>query len=187
MKSSLLKSIFLVSRIILPAILCVLLILGLKQYVKYQLILIFSIIIVFFNYGKTKYNYLLSFLISIISSYLVFFISFGIYLGIGFIFQNIDLEKTGYGIIEKFIFLIMVLVVPPLLMFYCYRIIFNAEKTNYFKYIKWSSIIVLVIYGIIRFFHKDDYLFVVWQFIMVLALQLILYQKELKTLFKSKN
>ncbi len=73
-------------------------------------------------------------------------------------------------------------------MFYSYRIVFKIEKTNYFNYIKWVSIIILLILGVTNvIFIMKDFIFFSWQVTMALALQLILYQKELKTLFKAKN
>ena len=52
--------------------------------------------------------------------------------------------------------------------------------------IKWSSVFTLIILGLTNLFFKNMYLFILWQFIMALALQLILYQDEVKRLFSSK-
>ena len=70
------STILLIGRIILPPMLCTILLLYLKEYIDYQLVLIFGIMIVLFNYGKTKNNFVLSFFISIILSYSVFFFIF---------------------------------------------------------------------------------------------------------------
>ena len=50
-----------------------------------------------------------------------------------------------------------------------------------------SSIVSLIIYGLVRKGFEDEYAAAFWQSIMVLALQLIIYQKELIALFKPKN
>lgn len=192
MKSSLLNIIVLTGRIILPAILCALLIAGVKQYTNYEFLLIFGIVIILVNYSKTKYYFLLSFFISVILSYIVFFTSIVIYFGIGYIIMGGDLDRTGdmvvLGInINKLLLLIPVAVISPLLMFYSYNILFKTEKTSYFIFIKWASVVVLILLGIISDFYDDGYMYIYWQVTMVLALQLILYQTELKALFKPKK
>jgi len=77
-------------------------------------------------------------------------------------------------------------------MFYSYRILFRIEKTSYFNYIKCISIFLIIIacFGLIKSVSNnvDIHTFMAWQFVMALALQLILYQNELKEMFnKPKN
>jgi len=93
MKSSLLNSVLLVGRIILPAILCSLLVLILdKSHWDYHVITTFSLIIILFNYGKTKYNYILSFFISFVLSCCVLILTLAIQAGFGYFIQK-DFEK----------------------------------------------------------------------------------------------
>lgn len=199
MKSSLLKNILLVGRVILPAILCVLLICAFErlEYFKYNAIYFiissFGIIAILLNLKKIKHNFILSFLISVVLSYAVFFLSIFISGVIKFIFfMRGDIDKKVEGVvlgydINALLLLIPVAIVSPLLMFYSYRIIFKIEKTSYFIFIKWASIVVLILLGTINDFYDDGYMYIYWQVTMALALQLILYQTELKALFKPKK
>jgi len=193
MKSSLLKNILLVSRVILPAIICALLILILKQYMEYQFILIFGIAIILFNYGKTRYNFILSFLLSVILSYGVFFLAILIPGVIGFLAMGGGLDGKKPEMIlgvnmNSFFYITTVAIIAPLFMFYCYRILFKTEKIKYFNLIKWVSVVVLLIFGVTNVYSvMEDSILIYWQVVMALALQLILYQKELKALFKSEK
>ena len=180
------STILLIGRIILHPMLCTILLLYLKEYIDYQLVLIFGIMIVLFNYGKTKNNFVLSFFISIILSYSVFFLSFGIYLGFGYLLKGGDIEKIIDGFIlgipiATLHYLIIVSIIAPLLMFYSYKILFKIKNTKQFIYIKWFSIVVLFLFGLTNIFFENE----LWQFIMLLALQLILYEKEVNKLLKS--
>tara|TARA_B110001450_G_C17558783_1_gene455834 strand:+ start:682 stop:1041 length:360 start_codon:yes stop_codon:yes gene_type:complete len=78
-------------------------------------------------------------------------------------------------------------IVSPLLMFYSYKLLFKIENTNYFRVIKWTSVFLLIILGFTNLFFVNEYLFILWQFIMALALQLILYEKEIFELINRKN
>ncbi len=185
------KKILLVGRIILPAILCALLTgIFIDNYGDYWVISIFGIAIILFNYGKTKYNFILSFFISIILSWTVFFFSIVISTPIQYLIEEFGLDKKGLGFnITGLRFLISVVIISPLLMFYCYKILFRIENINYSKSIKWLSIIALfIVVGLLQMIYKkEDHIYVVWQFILAFALQLILYQNELKALFKLKT
>ena len=66
-------------------------------------------------------------------------------------------------------------------MFYSYKILFKIKNTKQFIYIKWFSIVVLFLFGLTNIFFENE----LWQFIMLLALQLILYEKEVNKLLKS--
>lgn len=178
-------NILLISRIILPPVFCVLLMLYIKEFIDYQFVLIFGIVIVLFNYGMTKYNFILSFFISIILSYFVFFLSFAIYLGLGYLIKGGDTEKIINGFIlgvsiNTFHYLILVSIIAPLLMFNAYKILFKIENTKQFIYIKWISIIILFLFGLTNVFFENE----LWQFIMILALQLVLYQRRFFKLIK---
>lgn len=186
---SLLNVILLAGRIILPAILsCLLVLCFLGGYKEYLIIGTFGIAIILFNYGKTKYNYFLSFLISVILSYIVFFLSIVIPGVVGYIVTLGNSDKKIEGVIlgydiNALLFLIPTAIVSPLIMFYSYRILFKIEKTSYFNYIKLISVLILVLLGMFQDFYNNNYTYIYWQVIMLLALQLILYQKELEVLF----
>lgn len=196
MNSSLLNNILLSGRVILPSIICSLTTLILmKTYWSYMFILTFSVIILLFNYRKIKRNFLASFFLLAVLSYTVFFLSIGIEGLTKYLFFmefNIDKKVDGsiLGIDKNVLLsLISIAIISPILMYNVYTIIFKIEKTNYYNYIKWISIILIIGFGQTRIAYKNnyDYMFMVWQFVMALALQLILYQKELKALFKPKN
>jgi hypothetical protein len=193
MNSSLINKILIISKIIFPAILCVLLTpIFTNTNWEYLALLVFGISIVLFNYNKTKNNFMLSFLIAIILSYTVYFLSILISGVIKFILMGGDLDKKIEGFIlgidiNALFILIPISIISPLLMFYCYRIIFNINKTNYFTLVKRISLIILIFIGFISDFFEDGNLYIYWQVIMALALQLILYSKEIKDLFSLKK
>ena len=179
----------LIAKITLPAAICVLLFIFLEWDIGYH-VLFFSLAIILFNYDKVKYAYATSFIFSVGLSYTAFFVSIALYFGIGYIImQVIELDKLDdisiFGFNSKqLLLLIPVAIISPILMFFSYQILFKIKKSNYFKTIKWTTIIILVLFGILRQNFKDGYSSIFWQLIMALALQLILYQKELKTLLK---
>lgn len=178
------KKIIIVGKIILPPVLCALLILYLEHYIEYQFIVVFGISIILLNYGKTKYNFLVSLLISIILSYIVFFLSFAIYGGTYYILTGGDSEKELQGFFLGVPFprlhaLISVSIISPLLMFTCYKFLFKIEENKEDIWIKIISIIILFIVGLNDFFFSDDNIYVIWEFTMAIALQLMLYKREL--------
>ncbi|PQJ21564.1 hypothetical protein [Tenacibaculum sp. SG-28] len=77
-------------------------------------------------------------------------------------------------------------IVSPLLMFYAYKLLFDIKTTRYSNVIKWVAIIVLSILGMTGLFLTNLYLFMSWQFVMALSLQLIIYQKEVTMLYKKE-
>ena len=185
------NTILVILKIILPSLICLLLFKIFKLDIGYH-ILFFSLIIISFNLNKIKYNYIISFISSIGLSYLVFFVSIGLYFWIGYlIMQFIELDKLdevsvyGYNL-KNLLMLLPISILSPILMLLFYKFLFKKNKGNYSKAIMWVTIIILIIFGIIKkgFEHENaDF----WQFIMALALQLILYQDELKVLFKRKT
>lgn len=194
MKPPSINKILLLSRILLPAVFCTMLVLSLaKGYYEYLVILTFGIVIVLFNYGKTKYNFILSFIVSVILCYVVFFLSIAISGVIGYLIMGGDVDEKIEGLIlgidiNNLLSLIPIAIISPLLMFYSFQIIFIIEKNSCFNIIKWFSILILPFLGILfRGFFDNSYSYIYWQVIMVLALQLILYQKEIKELFKPKK
>lgn len=181
----------LIGRIILPTLICILSFVFFKIDIIYH-ILFFGLIIVLFNLSKTQYNNIVSVIFSLCISYLAFFISIGVYFGIGYLLmQFIELDKLeefsiyGYDI-KSFLLLLPFAVYSPILMFLFYKILFKINKNDYSKIVICSSIVFLIIYGLIKKDFEDEYAAAFWQIVMVFALQITLYQKELKILLKNK-
>ena len=185
MKLSIKNKILLLCKAILPAILCVVLIFFLQVYFDFQYILMFGVIIVLFNHGKTKHDFILTIFYSIILSFLVLISSMVVGKFLYLIKDELLINLFNDNILKR-IHVIPKSIISPILMFYAYNLLFNMEKTIYFKIVKWSSVFTLIILGLTNLFFKNMYLFIFWQFIMALALQLILYQDELKNLFNER-
>jgi hypothetical protein len=178
------KSILL-SKIILLPLVCVAIIYFLEVFIDFQFIISFALLIIVFNMNKAKNSFILSLFYSIILSFLVLILSMAVGKAFYFIKDKLLLDIISNDYL-KHLHIISKSIVSPLLMFYSYRILFKIEKTKYFTLVKWSSVCILVVFGFTKLFLKNDYLFMSWQFIMALALQLILYKEELRKLFISK-
>jgi hypothetical protein len=100
---------------------------------------------------------------------------------------HLDIINDAYKIMLKSPFnIIAISILLPFLMFLSYRLLFKIKKNKWFKIIVIISMFVLLILRLARVFILDIYLFIFWQFVMALALQLILYQKELKQILSKK-
>ena len=177
------RNIILFGKLFLPAISCAISInifnIIFRDY-TYATLIFFGLIIVLFNFNKLKYNYFISFGISVILSYITFFVAIAINFGIAFIILQLiklKLINDNYSIPFE--------IISPLLMFKSYQILFEIKKNIFFKIIKWGAIALFIIYGLI-FKILDNKYFIFWQFIMALSLQLILYQDEIKAVFNKK-
>ncbi len=189
---SITKKILLIIKIILPSLICLLSFKLFKIDIGYH-VLFFGIVIILFNLNKAKYNYIISIISSIGISYLVFFISIGLYFGIGYILmQFIELDKLeefslhSYNV-KNFIMLLPISIFSPILMFLFYKFLFKMNKSYYTKVIIWVTIIALIIFGIIIKDFEDKSSSAFWQFIMALAIQLVIYENEIIELIKNKN
>ncbi|WP_452218998.1 hypothetical protein [Lacinutrix undariae] len=182
----------LIFKIILPSLICALLSIIFKLDIGYH-ILFFGIIIVSFNLNKTKYTSLVSLIFSVGLSYLAFFISIGLYFGIGYIImQFIELDKLEEVSIYRYNLKNLLMLLPfsifsPILMFLFYKFLFKIKKSSYFKVIICVSIIILIIYSIIKKDFENESSLAFWQFIMVLALQLMIYKNEIIQLKENKQ
>lgn len=182
----------LLSRIIFPSIICWLI---LYYQVKnlFMFPLIFTLVIGLVNINKFKFNFLKSLLLCLFFSYLSFLVGyFGSFI-LGKLLGSLgDLGNIIAIIISAFI-------ISPMLLYYSYSYIFKIFKTKFNIYV---MTITLILMFIISFYtlYVMDYIsgnnffdiklqnpFFLWQVIMALAFQLILYQKELKAMFKPKN
>jgi len=186
------NSILLFFKIILPALICGLLFKLFKLDISYH-VLFFGLIIVLFNLKKTKYNNLLSIVFSIIISYLAFFISIGLYFGIGYILmQFIELDKLekisiyGYNM-KNFLMLFPISIFSPILLFLLYKFLFKINKSKYNRTIIWITIIVLIVFSLVKKDFEDENASAFWQFTMALAIQLMLYENEIIEFIKNKN
>ena len=180
------NKLILTSKIILLPIICAVIIYFFKIYIDFQFIVTFGILIILFNKNKTKHKLNLSFIYSIILSFLVLIISMGVGNIIYIIKDELFINLLPNDYLKRF-HIIPKSIVSPLLMFYSYKLLFKIENTNYFRVIKWTSVFLLIILGFTNLFFVNEYLFILWQFIMALALQLILYEKEIFELINRKN
>lgn len=185
-------SLILLSKVIFPPIICWL-ILYYQGKNLFVFPLIFALVIGFVNINKFKFNFLKSLLLFLFFSYVSFFVGyFGSFILAKLLGTLGDLGNIIAIIISAFI-------ISPTLLYYSYSYIFKLLKTKFSIYVMAISLILMFI---ISFFtlYVMDYIsdnnffdtkllnpFVLWQVIMALALQLILYQNELKTLFKPKS
>lgn len=185
--------------VIIPPLACILSIIFFDK-LFYYLPLIFGLVIGISNWKLHKYKPYLGVFLSVLVLYIAYsltILSFSIYEPIwNFLKENInyiiskeDVSKVGF-ILSPFI-------IAPLLVFYAYRFVFNIPKTKITFWVIATFTIFLALQSYILF-NKSDYFstqfkdyklfnpYVVWQPIMALGLQLILYQKELIFLYKNK-
>lgn len=193
MNSSLLKNSLLVGRTIVPAILCFLFNYLGDGYNHFEIIIIpFAVSIVIFNKAKVKYKFITTLIISLILSFITFNVSILFFLGLGypteFLLNQINSKEVVNEFIYKTIAIISYSVLPLILIFYWHNRLFKVSKTNYMKYIAFLLTSIIIFFSF-KFDdkNKDSFVISIWQFIVVLTLQLILYQNELKELFKPKN
>lgn len=149
---------------------------------------IFGILMVIFNYNKTRFKYLISILLALILSNIVFFLSIALNFLLNYVVQGGDVEESRDEISEilSIIFFLTTALISPLLMFICYGIIFKFKKSKFSIYIKGMAIGSLIIRGFIVGSWDDEYIYFYWQFVMLLSLQLILYREELNLIFKKR-
>ena len=185
------KPLVLFAKIILPALLSILLFVFFDFDIIYH-VLFFGLIIVIFNNSKIKHSLGLSFIYSICLSYLSFFISIGFYFGVLYVIKYIfgaEYFENNYilGInFETLLFLLPFAIISPYLMFIFYKVLFRIKNNVFFKIFKYVTISILFIIGLIRNYFGDEVTSIYWQFIMIMALQLILHMKDLKKLFNLK-
>lgn len=159
-----------------------------KYYSFYLIILVFGVSIILFNNKKTNRNFTVSLLFSVILCFLVFFLSMFIAGVFTYCVEKIflkGLEINNNIILNRILNYIPVVIVSSLIMFYSYRLLFKIEMTNYFFIVKWVSVLIILVIGLTDFL--NNYLLESWQFIMILALQLILNKDEIKNLLSSRK
>ena len=177
-------------KLLLPSLLCII---TTSVFVDNGILLIslFALITSICNLDKTKSGFLKSILYTLIISFIVFGLAILNYILVGFLFDNITPNFINFTISKvDFNYLIQVAFFSPIFMFYGYKFIFKIN----FTYVTYLIIVVVIsilfILGLIQSKQEIKLFFGIlefWQIIMAFALQLILYQKELKVLFKPKN
>lgn len=194
MNLSYLNNIWLLIKIALPSILCVLLLDLEDNFWGLQFVVIFGLIIIPFNIKKLRNHLIGSLLLSIVLSFLVLFLSMGVGSAINYFINDLIGIKAKGDVsilnmqVNDITFFASVGIISPLLMFYGYGFLFKIERTNYFTYIKWISIIILVLLAMTNLLSsKNNSIPISWQLVMTLALQLILYKDELKSMLKIQN
>lgn len=156
------------------------------------LIGLFSLIISICNLNKSKFDFLKSIIFTLIASFVVFGVAILNYIVVGFMVENLTaLSFFNFSISWIDLnYLLQVTFFSPLFLFYGYKFIFKISFTYITCLIIFIIILLLIILGIAQLKHGNKYFFGIlefWQIITAFALQLILYQNELKALFKSKK
>lgn len=186
------SSIKLLLQISIPPIACSMLFFIIDWDISYH-VLFFSLLIVLSNPYKLKYNLPKSIILSIILSFITFSISLGLYLGIGLIlmlFMNLDrLEDYIFmgNNLKHILKIFPISIFSPLLMFKCYNILFQIERTPFIKKVRIITILVLIVTAFFMQKPSNSYFVFIWQFSMVFALQLILFKKEIKAILNKKK
>lgn len=181
-------------KLLLPLFLCLLNVYLSKEN-NYIFFVLFVIITVIFNLKKSKYNTIKTFIYAFLISFLVISISIVSYFITGYFIdlftdnENITVINFNIQLVDLS-YLFQISLVSSILFIYCYKFIFKIRFTFFTYLIIFTNILLLIILGIDEIKHGKRYLFGIlefWQIIVVFALQLILYQNELKSLLKSKN
>mgnify|MGYP006914910482 CR=1 FL=1 len=194
MESIFIKKLTLVSKIFLPTITCFILVYSFQKldFFKYSsfyyTILSFGILITIFNLKKIRYGIIINLISSISLSFLVFFLSLVIEGGLIYLYEELliifSLDFMKPIAIKQQENIISVAILSPILMFYSYKLLFQIKNNRYFKVTALISIIILLVLRLTNLMIEEIHLFIYWQTIMFLALQVILYEDELKILFR---
>ena len=182
-------------RLLLPSFLCLIILGFIREFDYYPLI--FALIISLTNWGNHKFNPYVSTLLSILASYGAYCIGIFSFFGLGYFIEYMNwysnYESLAIGL--KTIF--PVFVIAPLFVFIFYKLIFKSPNTKTTLWI----IIIAITAQVIQYyafndngnFHNDSKnitfftSYGVWQFIVALGLQLIIYQKNLKEIFNKND
>ena len=173
-------------KIIIPPILCVIIIFSTKMSIYYYP-LSFGFIIGLFNWKKHKHNPYFGTVLSLIVSNISFWLAF-LCMGIFSTFREFIMNNTNFIIGEDmniYYLMISAFIIAPIPVFFSYKFIFNFPKTKFSLYIIISCIILLII-GFIFYMNYSDNIntsgmfpYILWQIIMALTIQLLIYQKSI--------
>lgn len=168
-------------KIILAPIICILIIITTQIGIEYYP-LSFSLVIGFINCNNHKYGLFIGIVLSLLASYISFIIAFfSVYLFVEVF--TLFLEQDNGGVTAL---MFSSFILAPLLVFFLYKFVFSYSLTKIGKYIIFTSVFILIIVFYLYDFKNFNFLkkirldhYVIWQFVMALAIQLIIYQKEI--------
>jgi hypothetical protein len=182
----------LIIKILMPSILCILLIYITNMQLEYST-LFFGFFIGITNWDLHKYNLCLGILLSVLVSFVSFLIAYFSFAITGNIFNLIVSGDSGKVLGLN----VSTNIIAPLLVFLLYRIVFNISKTRLTTFVIILSLVILVSQNYLYRYldslsinvleSKILNSYAIWQIIMALALQLILYQKEILVMLSPKN
>jgi hypothetical protein len=172
-------------KIVTPAILCAFLIVITKIPIEYYP-LSFGFVLGILNWNVHKYNSYLGTVLSIIASYTSFFIGYFSFSIITEILKPLFSE-------DKSILIAMTVspfIIAPSVAFLLYKFIFNFPEKKVTLIVIVSSIFLLVFISLIHIWNSEtiqlEYEFneilnsyTLWQIVVLLTIQLIIYQKEI--------
>lgn len=173
-------------RILLPVLLCILSLSVFKIQLDYYPIS-FALIISVINWDNSQLKPVYSLILNIISSFIIFLI---FYITSLFLIKGLS-PLLGENLSSLIGFTLGAFILAPIAVFLTYnKFIFLFPKTKLTIYLMIISIIILTIISITFFYCSDngfyDFLkkfnvdhYVLWQIVMTLTIQLIIYQKEL--------
>ncbi len=150
--------------------------------------LIFGLTLSFINWNYHKYHLGLSTLLFVLFQYLVFIIGLFGYAIWKDIFYSFKLDTLNIN--EGLPYIFSAFVVAPILVFFSCKLFFKFKGGKFTWLIVVATIVILILVGVSQINSLKTSLFNrynLWQIIMVLAIQLIIYQNELKSMFTSKK
>lgn len=163
----------------------------------YLMPLFFGIVLGFFNYKFYKHKIYFNkaiqvVLISVIVSFFCFVLAaflFPLLANIiNFLFEGFSITFGKESIARLSLFFVIYFI-APLILVWTFKWIFIYPKGRTTNFLIIISLLVFTLFGYF-FYYKNIIgyeLSLLWMPLMALSLQLILYQKELKALFKHKN
>tara|TARA_R110000868_G_C10826469_1_gene759008 strand:+ start:671 stop:1216 length:546 start_codon:yes stop_codon:yes gene_type:complete len=177
-------------KIFLPPTLCIFVLYFIQDYFLYYP-LAFGLIIGFANWNSHKYKLFIGIILSVLSSYISFFIG---YFSIGFIIEIVDsiynyISEDAKG---RIAFIIAPFIISPLILFLLYTFVFKIPKTRLTAFIIIFAFVLLISQSYF-FYYIDSFSinssntkilnpYTMWQIIMALAIQLLVSQKIKKTI-----
>lgn len=180
------------AKVLLPSLICGMIVYFSNLSIEYYPLL-FGLVIGSINWHAHIYKPLLGLFLSTLASYISFFIALFSSFVFGYIHEYI-VETTNFvisdGVTRKFSIIVTSFFIAPLLVFFFYRYVFHIPNSKINSIIVSVSILLLALIGYSFIEIEERHLlnpFFLWQIIMAFAIQLIIYQKELKALFKPKN
>lgn len=179
-------------KIILPSIICTLIIVTTQISIEYYPIS-FGLVLGLINWKNYKFNPYLGLFFTIIISFVCFLLAY-----ISFPLLSTILKPLLGEDLSSFISIeIAAFVIGPLLVFFSYSYIFNYPKKSIItRNIILGVIIILVFVSTLFFILPDSKIttllkdiklihYTIWQIVMALGIQLIIYQKEIFFRLKS--